>query len=552
MPKKSSTGRDNWGLSTTPGISVPDGVAAPEDGPRTVAAKRSTSRSQWLIRGVVMALFVTNILLILLDRSQVLEQTRISNTNLARAVSERVEASVAEIDHVLGTLAERIDEMAMTREGLEGLQRTLISHVARVDQLDELSVFNAFGVRIATSDPMKAPAPENASQPYLALHRVNPNLTAVLSPPVPSTTAQDGWTLPLSLRIEDANGKFEGVAIANISIEHLRRVLARFDIGEGAITLTVGGYHLVRRPYLAADVGKPVAPAPGVLAQQSSGSGDARSPEDGRERLFSFENTRSYPIRVVVASSKSEVLWGWFLASALQTFWVLVLCFVLKRGSDHAQRALRNRQETERSLRKAHASLADANERLKTLAQFDELTSLPNRRYFDRRFARAFKSTWREKQPLALVMIDIDLFKTYNDRYGHPAGDRCLSTVAAALKSAISRPRDFIARYGGEEMVLLLPGADAEGAATVAQAAREAVMDANIEHADNPAGRLTISLGVAAFVPQAGRTAEELLQLADDALYEAKRSGRNRVVVAANSAPAGAPPGATRTKRASA
>lgn len=532
MPKKSSTGRDNWGLSTTPGISVPDGVAAPEDGRRTVATKRSTSRSQWLIRGVVMALFVTNILLILLDRSQVLEQTRISNTNLARAVSERVEASVAEIDHVLGTLAEQIDEMPMTREGLEGIQRTLISSVARIDQLDGLSVFNAFGVRIATSDPMQAPAPENASQPYLALHRDNPNRMAVLSPPVPSATAQDGWTLPLSLRIEGVTGKFEGVALANISIEHLRRVLARFDIGEGAITLTVGGHHLVRRPYLAADVGKPVTPAPGVLAPQSSGSGDARSPEDGRERLFSFENTRSYPIRVVVASSKSEVLRGWLLASALQTFWVLVLCFVLKRGSDHAQRALRNRQETERSLRKAHASLADANERLKTLAQFDELTSLPNRRYFDRRFTRAFKSTWREKQPLALVMIDIDLFKTYNDRYGHPAGDRCLSTVAAALKSAISRPRDFIARYGGEEMVLLLPGADAEGAATVAQAAREAVMDAHIEHADNPEGRLTISLGVAAFVPQPGRTAQELLQLADDALYEAKRAGRNRVVVA--------------------
>lgn len=130
-------------------------------------------------------------------------------------------------------------------------------------------------------------------------------------------------------------------------------------------------------------------------------------------------------------------------------------------------------------------------------------------------------------------MIDVDQFKTYNDRYGHPAGDKSLATVAAALKSAVNRPRDFIARYGGEDIVMLLPGSDPEGARTVAEAARMAVLDANIDHIDSPHGRVTVSLGVAAVVPRPGGTAAELLQLADDALYAAKNAGRNRVMVSA-------------------
>lgn len=491
--------------------------------------KVNSRRSKWLIRSVVLALIATNALLVLLDLTQVLKQTRVGNTNLARAVSERVEAYVAEVEHVLETLAERIEELPMTTVGLAGLEGSLISQVARLDQLDSLTVYDAAGKRIATSDPLPRPQDDGAGTSFAALHRDRTD-PFVLGRPTASSKAEDGWLFPMSRRIEDATGRFEGVVVADISIQNLRRVLSRFDIGEGAITLTVGRYHLVRQPFVAAEVGKLVGTVPPVFEQNDSGSGDVRSPSDGKARLFSFERTRSYPIRVVVASSKWEVLTSWLITSSLQTLWVLGLCLMLKRGSDHAQRALLNRQQAERSLRKAHAALADANERLHRLAQFDELTSLPNRRYFDCRFARAFKSAAREREWIAVVMIDIDHFKTYNDRYGHPAGDRCLASVAAALKSAISRPRDFIARYGGEEIVMLLPGADTEGAASVAEAARQAVVEANIGHADNPAGRVTVSLGVAAVVAEPGRSPAELLQTADDALYEAKRTGRSRVV----------------------
>ncbi|PZP94781.1 MAG: hypothetical protein DI587_24755 [Variovorax paradoxus] len=121
--------------------------------------------------------------------------------------------------------------------------------------------------------------------------------------------------------------------------------------------------------------------------------------------------------------------------------------------------------------------------------------------------------------------------KAYNDRYGHPAGDRCLALVVAALRSAVSRPNDFVARYGGEEMAMILPDTDAEGARNVAERARQAVLGAAIVHEDNPLGRVTISLGISSWRPVESLKAAELLSEADQALYAAKEGGRNRVVI---------------------
>jgi diguanylate cyclase (GGDEF)-like protein len=128
-------------------------------------------------------------------------------------------------------------------------------------------------------------------------------------------------------------------------------------------------------------------------------------------------------------------------------------------------------------------------------------------------------------------MVDVDTFKKYNDHYGHVEGDECLRRVAAALRASVQRPEDFVARYGGEEMVLLLPHTDVLGATMVAEAARMAVAAMDIPHAAVVAGKVTISLGVAAAVPGPQDTEQQLLKAADAALYEAKRQGRNQVAV---------------------
>jgi diguanylate cyclase (GGDEF)-like protein/PAS domain S-box-containing protein len=179
---------------------------------------------------------------------------------------------------------------------------------------------------------------------------------------------------------------------------------------------------------------------------------------------------------------------------------------------------------------------ADDNRRLQALAREDGLTGLGNRRGFDDALAREYAWARRSKKSLGLVMIDVDWFKAFNDRYGHIAGDDCLRKVGRAIAGALQRPGDVAARYGGEEFAVLLPEADERGAAKVAERIRRAVLGLAIAH-DRSANKLvTISAGVAAVVTISPECeAEALLQAADQALYCAKRRGRNTVVEAADS-----------------
>jgi diguanylate cyclase (GGDEF)-like protein len=166
---------------------------------------------------------------------------------------------------------------------------------------------------------------------------------------------------------------------------------------------------------------------------------------------------------------------------------------------------------------------------LKVEALVDALTGIANRRDFDRRLAEEWRRGLRGRTPVATILIDVDFFKSYNDQYGHVAGDGALKLVAGILTSSSRRSDDFVARYGGEEFVLLLPYCDVADAVDVADALRRKVQALAIAHAANPSGRLTISAGAAGAVPTIGTTAEELVAAADRALYVAKRTGRNRV-----------------------
>ncbi len=175
--------------------------------------------------------------------------------------------------------------------------------------------------------------------------------------------------------------------------------------------------------------------------------------------------------------------------------------------------------------------LAEANSQLEAAAREDGLTGLANRRTFDDALAREFGRARRDNRNLSLVMIDVDRFKLFNDRYGHPAGDECLRKIGKTLAGAVFRPGDLAARYGGEEFALLLPDTDERGAAAIAERVRRSVEHLAIAHEDAPRGMMTVSAGVAAMDRRSslkeGR--ETLVQRADNARYRAKRS-RNLVV----------------------
>ncbi len=171
---------------------------------------------------------------------------------------------------------------------------------------------------------------------------------------------------------------------------------------------------------------------------------------------------------------------------------------------------------------------------LQAQAYADGLTGIANRRRFDHHLETELRRTRRGGAPLSLLMIDVDYFKAYNDRYGHQRGDTCLTRVAMAMGASIERPADLLARYGGEEFAVILPETDAEGARKVAERMRAAVSTLAIEHAGSGSvGHITISVGSVTRVPTANSDAVGLLAIADRALYQAKHAGRNCVVAAA-------------------
>jgi len=168
------------------------------------------------------------------------------------------------------------------------------------------------------------------------------------------------------------------------------------------------------------------------------------------------------------------------------------------------------------------------------IAANDPLTGIANRKIFEEKFESAWTHCKVENEPLLVALMDVDCFKAYNDAYGHQAGDRCLRRVAEAIASTCRRSRDLAARYGGEEFVMLLPGCTLEDGQRMIESAREQVQLLNIEHRESSVARtVTISAGFAHVFPnKTDRSAQGLLQMADEALYTAKQRGRNRVVVA--------------------
>jgi diguanylate cyclase (GGDEF)-like protein/PAS domain S-box-containing protein len=162
----------------------------------------------------------------------------------------------------------------------------------------------------------------------------------------------------------------------------------------------------------------------------------------------------------------------------------------------------------------------------------DGLTGIPNRRRFDEHVENEFRRAKRSGSPLSLAMIDVDAFKDYNDNYGHQKGDDCLILIAAALTRILGRPCDLVARYGGEEFVALMPDTNADGALQLAESMRREVESLAVEHAfSGVAPHVTISVGLLTQVPSHNTVISHMIGAADRALYQAKRGGRNCVVV---------------------
>lgn len=491
---------------------------------------RGVRTARRMVIVVSFALICTNAWLVLDNRTQILAQANQANMNLARAVAERVGSSIADVDHILHAIAFELERSGVIPNVVNRLPPLLDAQAHVAAQISALYVYSHNGRLLASSLLSNSGPPDALDDDFLQRQSTSAN-DLMLGAPYRSPHSGE-WVFSLSRRIDNAQGKMLGVVVATLSIHHFRAVLDRFEMGkDAAITLTLERRILVRRPYREAHIG--VLASEPILQKlyrgQSSGTDEEISPVDGMVRLYSYDTVEKYPLRITVAAGKSEVLHSWHSAALLQTVWVSFLCIILWLSATWIQILMRRQSATEAGLRKARDALAHANIELSHLAQYDGLTGLPNRRFFDTRLPQVFRHAQRHQRSMAVVMIDVDEFKRYNDLYGHVAGDECLRQVAQALRATVARPQDFVARYGGEEIVLLLPETGLDGATQVAEASRHAVAALQIAHAASPLAKVTISVGVASWLPSAAESPYAMVESADAALYEAKKAGKNRV-----------------------
>jgi diguanylate cyclase (GGDEF)-like protein len=365
------------------------------------------------------------------------------------------------------------------------------------------------------------------------------------------------------------------VMVASVDLHWVNNLAATLTRRPGATVMLVdaGGTVLAADSQSAGWIGKSVRNADPFREFADKPEGTVRAAGvDGVRRIYGFVAVPLSDARLVVGLTEAEVLNRIdrelqlaYLQLAFFGILVLIIAWIggerlvvdpirslartatrLGRG-DLTARPERQRwakefaplatalREMAQKLAERESELRAANEHLEQLALIDPLSGLANRRNFDETLARTWKEAIRHRRPVGLLMIDVDHFKLFNDRYGHVEGDACLRRVGALLMSSACRPGDLPARYGGEEFAVLLPGASLAGARIVAERLRRAVEELGIANADAPRGHVSVSIGVASMVPSLGDKAlgdkaQSLIEAADAGLYAAKRGGRNAVV----------------------
>ena len=268
------------------------------------------------------------------------------------------------------------------------------------------------------------------------------------------------------------------------------------------------------------------------MSEGDSGTATVSSFVDGVVRVVGFRRVSGYPLIIFAALDKEEVLADWRKETALRAGIVLSLLLFLGGLGYRLIHVMKQQHHVQRVLLDAQEKLIEVNSSLELLALEDALTGLSNRRQLDVFILAEMGRARRTQTDLAVLMIDVDYFKRFNDRYGHVAGDECLRRISAIIKGNIKRPGDLAARYGGEEFAVVLPGTDYAGAFLVAENIRHVVLQANIAHCESPEGRVTVSIGVCAYDPASQDQPDDLVSAADKALYVAKASGRNMSVTA--------------------
>lgn len=464
-----------------------------------------------------------------------MEESFRSTANMALALSQHADQALDEVDIVLREVLEQVQGKSLPSMGNERLHNFLVHNVGEVAQLAGLFVYDEKGAWIVSSQPVLETRFNNSDRDYFQYHKAHRLDSPFIGKPVRSKSTGH-WVLTMSRRINKPDGSFGGVVLATLDIDFFERFYRQFDIGrQGAIMLASNDATvLYRRPLRADSMGKSLEHSRLVQYVRSADAGqvELRSTQDGVLRIQSFRHLTNYPLFVATAVSKDEILQTWKRRALWRAAGIILLLLAIGYGGNKmvAQVSLRERAQADAV--QAQSELETMFQLLQSQSRRDGLTGVVNRRHFDELLEAEAARFARAGGAFSLLMIDVDYFKQYNDRYGHVAGDVCLKAIASAISAAAQREADTVARYGGEEFSVLLHECGRDGAVVVAERIGAAIRALAIEHAASADGLASVSIGITSVESREGfdYLPRELVDSADKALYQAKEQGRGRWV----------------------
>ncbi|MDH1087708.1 MULTISPECIES: sensor domain-containing diguanylate cyclase [Pantoea] len=490
------------------------------------------------LSGLVLTVVVIGINLWTLreDWRDAVNQTEEMAVNLSLSQARQAEDTFLQTELSLREVQRDLQsQIVNNRVDGDALSQTMRLLQNRLPQLHGLFYYDAQGRWIATSMSRTPIGINNSDREYFSYHRASLRSSVHVGPVLRSRTTGD-LVIPVSLRVNDGSNGFDGVLLATIKVDYFRHFYSYYELGarDVLVLMLADSTVLYARPKPDSYIGKNLSSSPlfrKMLADADQGSGQWKAALDGEKRIFGFARSQRYPLIVAAGYDKSALFSRWINERVQDVMLSLALLAVILSLSAFLLRQARHTLRYQRELTRLRDELTAANLSLQSLANSDGLTGVANRRYFDRRLYESLQQARVQGWPVSLILIDIDYFKHYNDTYGHVAGDECLKTVASILKNFALRKNDLPARYGGEEFAIILPRYSSEEASKLARAIVEAVYRLNIPHLTSglPAKRITLSAGCATQRGIAGQQAlSDLIERADEALYRAKRKGRNR------------------------
>ena len=468
------------------------------------------------------------------ERETQINSINAATSNLARATEIHASNALDQTSGALAGMVERVENDGTSPDALTRLHSVVVREANALPQVNGFFVYDQNGAWIVSTEDTLSTAFNNADRAYFEYHKQNKDSKMHVGDPIISRSSGK-WVLPLSRRLEHADGSFAGVALATIDLNYFLKFYQDLDTGhDGVVSLfSSAGKIIIRFPHNPKYIGRDVTGSElfRTIAEQGPvGSTVSRSDQDGVKRFVSYRKVGNYPLIVQASLSQKEQLTQWMRDTAIHTLTDIIFISLLIWLGRRMVKQMEEGAVAQASLERAHASLSHLNTKLERQALFDGLTGLANRRHLDATLVHACTQAQLAHKPVAIILIDLDCFKQFNDTYGHLAGDDCLTAVAAAVQEAVASPDALVARYGGEEIVVVLPEHSLSEALSIAERARSAVYGMNRIHHQSPFRRVTISAGVCSLVPKNAQNGPALLlKCADQALYRAKSNGRNRV-----------------------